>query len=346
MNTKQRFLAFAAAAMLAACSPAQQSRVSSKGDVSPEPMMAAPPVAVNVPLDDSLHASALRELETDADAASPVLRSNAIEALQNQSPRDAVDPATRGLGDPDPTVRFAACMAVGNLHLTQTHDRLLQMRDTDPSAVVQVGIRFALHRIGDQRFSHDLEKFAKSDDPQVRGKTAFVLGRLGEPSAVDVLRPLRHDEESTIRLEAASSMWMLGNEQGLDDLIAWAVSKYPDDLMLATLDLAQPKDQRVIQHVRNNLVADYPEVNLVAARALGILGSDEGYAVATKFVRSKDPRQRYLAALALGAIGRSDAQTSLRTLMKDPSESVRLSAASAVLQIDAKNTIVPLASDH
>jgi HEAT repeat protein len=106
--------------------------------------------------------------------------------------------------------------------------------------------------------------------------------------------------------------------------------------MIAVLALAARNDNRVIKHLYSALTADYPEVCLVAARAMGMLGSQFGYAVASQGVASKDPRQRSLAALALGAIGRSDAQAMLGELLKDKeSPDVRLSAAQALLQLRA-----------
>jgi HEAT repeat protein len=80
-------------------------------------------------------------------------------------------------------------------------------------------------------------------------------------------------------------------------------------------------------------VSDYPEVSIVAARALGWLESDEGFTVAMNGAKSADARLRALAALALGAIGRSDAQGTLNRLMQDPDPSVRLSAATGMLQL-------------
>ncbi|MGA2231964.1 MAG: HEAT repeat domain-containing protein [Tepidisphaeraceae bacterium] len=314
------------------------------GGCSPEKknyynMVPLPPNAPAVPpakataIDEGLRDSALAELLTEVDSNDPTLRSNALEALQQTSPPDAVAPALKGLSDPDPGVRFAACMVVGELKLAQAHDGLLRMHDDKDIPEVEVAVRFALHRLGDTRYSHDLEAYSRDTDPQIRGKTALVLGMLGEPSAADVLHPMRYDEDPAVRLQVASSLWLMGDEQGLEDLLAWAISKYPDDLILATLALAAPKDQRVIQHIRANLVTDYPEVDLAAARALGELSSDEGYTVATNGAASQDPRQRFLAALALGAIGRPDAQPILATLLKDQSPRVRIGAATAILQL-------------
>ncbi|HUB27838.1 MAG TPA: HEAT repeat domain-containing protein [Tepidisphaeraceae bacterium] len=277
--------------------------------------------------------TALRELLNLADSRDAELRCNAIESLQDAAPDDAVDPAEAALDSDNVQVRFAGCMVLGTLRVTDAHQRLLKLHDEERSRVVQVGIRFALHRLGDVRYSHDLEKYAVDPDPEVRGKTALVLGRLGEPSAIPILRAMQHDPDEAIRLQAAESLWRLGDQRGLDDLAGFAISKYADDLIISTLALAAPRDPTVIQHVRANLDADYPEVELAAARALGMLGSDEGYPLAMQYLHSSEPRQRWMAAQALGAIGRPDAKGALAGLLNDSSDQVRLAAAAAILEL-------------
>jgi HEAT repeat protein len=83
-------------------------------------------------------------------------------------------------------------------------------------------------------------------------------------------------------------------------------------------------------------------VSLVAARAMGMLGSGAGYGVAMKGAKSVDPRQRHLAALAFGAIGRADAQPFLAPLLKDPESDVRLAAATAILQLGRQPANIPI----
>ena len=78
-----------------------------------------------------------------------------------------------------------------------------------------------------------------------------------------------------------------------------------------------------------------PEVALVAARAMGMIGSDAGYGVAQNNIKTPDPRKKALAALAFGQIGRSDAQPILAPLLKDHEQSVRVAAATAILQLKA-----------
>jgi len=198
---------------------------------------------------------------------------------------------------------------------------------------VQVGVRFALHRLGDLRHSRDLEKSALDERPDVRGDTAMVLGLLEEPSALRVLRVMSRDPNPVVRMQVAEAMWRLGDERALATLVAGTVSKFPDDQMVCVLALAAPRDQRVIHHVRGKLSDEYDEIALVAARAMGELDSDEGYGVAVRGARSNDPRKKVLAAMAFGAIGRSDAQPILAQLLQDPNSAVRLAAATALLQL-------------
>ena len=292
-----------------------------------------PPAPVVTPLDLDLAAAASKEIYQAFFSADPIIRAHAIEALRQVGSVGSHGTILKGLDDKASVVRFASAMAVGELKLKQAHDKLLQMVDTDPSRDVQVAVRFALHRIGDKRLSHDLEKAAMADDRSVRANTAVVLGLLEEPSAQKILRAMVLDRDPAIRLMAAESLWRLGDERGLTLLVAGTVSMYPDDQMISYLALAAPRNTKVIEHVRGGLVNDYTEVSLVASRAMGMLGSDEGYVVAMNALDSADPRHRALAALALGAIGRSDAQDELKPLLTDPNPDVRLSAATAILQL-------------
>jgi HEAT repeat protein len=142
-----------------------------------------------------------------------------------------------------------------------------------------------------------------------------------------------------VRQQAAAAMWLLGSQKGMDDLIGWTLSRFPDDQMMGLLGLAEPRNRSIIQHVRNGLTTDWPDVNLTAARAMGMLGSDEGYGIAQEGAKSSDPRQRIAAALAFGAIGRSDAQDLLKSLLHDSDPNVRVAAAGAILQLKFNSAV-------
>ena len=291
-----------------------------------------PPPRKDEPLDPALAGAATAELTAASRAADPTVRANALEAMRDvpgDVPKQAIQ---RGLEDEQALVRFAAAMAAGERQLPEARERLLSMVD-DPNRNVQVAVRFALHKLGITDYSHDLEDTARADDPGVRGNTALALGLLGEKSGLKILRVLSRDADPTVRQQAYEGMWRLGDHSAVDELVALTVSTYVDDQMIGFLALAGPRDPTVRAHVRSGLTSDYIEVALVAARAMGMLGSDEGYRVAEKGARGNDARQRFLAALAFGAIGRTDTQKYLRTLVKDKDARVRVAAAAAVLQL-------------
>lgn len=293
----------------------------------------APPAVRNEQIDPALQTAARAELNAALASKDPLIHMHAVEAAQNTVGAKEPSIYLSALDDTAAQVRFAGAMAIGQLQTSQAKPQLLQMvNDTNP--LVRVAVRFALHRLGDTTLSKEFETTAHDLEWQTRCETARVLGLLGEPTAVRVLKPMLRDREDSVRLQAADSLWRLGSQDGLRTLVSASASGYPDDQMIALLGLAGPKDRRVLGHLRAALTADYTEVCLVAARAMGTCGSDAGYAIATDGAKSKDPRHRLLAAIAFGAIGRSDSQPYLAELLKDKdSADVRLGAAQALLQL-------------
>ncbi len=294
------------------------------------------------PLDMALREEAKRAIFTAARSGQVEQRVHALEAIQDANLPEGQAEILDGLRDPEPVVRFASAVAAGELRLADAKPILIDIA-YDKSGSVRAAVRFALHRLGDTRLSHDFETLTQNPLPHVRANTAMLLGLLGEPSAVKILRPMRQDRDDSVRMQVSEAMWRLGDPVGRDDLIALSVSAHPDDQMIGLLALAEPRDQRVGKYIfgalatedRDGKPSGYPESALVAARALGMLDSDEGYGVAVNGAASGDPRQRQLAAFAFGAIGRSDAQSYLRALLHDSNQDVRIAAATAIFQLKA-----------
>ena len=79
---------------------------------------------------------------------------------------------------------------------------------------------------------------------------------------------------------------------------------------------------------------------MILNRVRAALGEDRvvklaicGCGVAIANLKSRDPQIMVMAALALGAIGRTDAQPLLAPLLANPDQSVRLAAATAILEL-------------
>lgn len=290
----------------------------------PKPQVEAP--------NPELRRQAIEQIKASAKSQDPLGRCHAVEASKNLPP-DLMSPIVlTGLDDPSEIVRFASLVVVGEMRMAPAFPTAAKLIN-DHSTTVQVAATFALHRLGDTTYSHNFEKFASDPDRQVRANTAMLLGLLGEPSASKVLKFQLNDNDPVVRLQAAESLWRLHDNQALDTLVIATISRYPDDRMVAALALAAPHDPRVAEHIRGMLTSSYPEVCLVAARAMGMLGFDEGYGVATQGAKSSDARQRQLAAMAFGAIGRMDSQQMLGKLLRDNDEDVRIAASAAILQL-------------
>jgi HEAT repeat protein len=330
------------AILLLAClslpfTPAWAKDSSTAGKILKEarPIPAVPPRR-DVAIDEKLQSEARAELDRAIESPDPVIRGHAVEAMQQLFGAKARQDIGHALRDSEPFVRFAAAMAIGDAKIVSLKDEVLKLvDDNDPN--VRIAVRYALHRLGDYRFSHDLEKTARDPDPGVRGNTAIALGRIEDASAVKVLAPMLKDANPGVRLQVAEALWRHGDEHGFEALVAATVSAYPDDVIVAMLALSATRNQKLMGHVDSGLNSDFPEIALASARAVGELGSDAGYGVALEGARSRDPRQRYMAAVAFGTIGRADAQEALGTLLRDKdSPDVRLAAAFSLLQLGGK----------
>lgn len=349
MNRRPRFAArraLLAAALIAVglpiagCVVPPTTPPKQKTIMPDKPKMPNVPPRVATPIDPALQQRAGDEIANAFASSDPVLRAQALEATSRTNDPAAGDRILRGLADGEWVVRFAAAMCAGDLKHRGAF-AALRAASADQEPSVRVAVRYALHVLGDKSLSKDLEAMSQNPDPRVRGTVAVVLGRMGEPTAIRILRPMLADPQPSVKLQVAEAMWRLGNEQGLENLIAGTVSPHGDDQVFCILALAGPKDQRVKDNILGKLSIDkdgkqYPEVQLIAARTLGILGDDSGFGVAMGYASSNDPRQRVLAALALGDIARSDGQSALAKLLNDNDASVRLAAATGLRQIGAR----------
>lgn len=291
----------------------------------------------NVPIDANAQQQAQNQILLAFNSSDPVIKAQALEAMSRTRDPSAADRALRALADRNWLVRFAGAMCAGDLRLKSTYKALAALAE-DSDANVRVAVRYALHQLGDKSLSKDLEPLSQNADPHVRGNVAMVLGRMGEPTATRVLKPMLTDTDFDVRQQASEALFRLGDEQGHKNLVAGSLSGYVDDQIFSVLGLASTHDLRQKPYIMAKFANDHDqkqlvELQLVAARALGMLGDDSGFGLAVRNTTHSDPRRRSLAALALGDIGRSDGQDALAKLLNDPSPEVRLAAATALRQI-------------
>jgi HEAT repeat protein len=306
-----------------------------------EPLRPIPavPSRKNVPLDAALRAKAHDAVEKAFTNADMYIRSNAVEAAQHTfAPADAKALALKALSDDAPVVRFAGCIACGDLGYVEAHDNLYKMAyDKDPN--VRLAARYGLHKLGDRSLTQEMLLGLNDERSGVRGNTVMLLGMLGEKSAIPPLRRRYTDGSPLVRMQVAEALWKLsGDRESMEHVLSGTVSPYGSEQVAALLAIVSTHDTSVGGNVASFLRSETPEVAITAARCLGTLGSDEGLGVVYKYIESPDSRQRSMCAQAFGEIARSDTQEALQKLLADTAPDVQLAAATAILKLKTPTT--------
>ncbi len=292
--------------------------------------------------------SALVELSLSPDAQ---IRANAIEGL-GRAPARVRDVVARGLRDGNEGVRAVSAVVAGRSDLTELAPAIRPLVD-DRSPYVQASAIFALRKLGQTDVDPTPLAGLLLGHPEigVRAQAAWVLGELGDDSAVGLLRtavskPMNRatvGETRVLRLQIAEALYKLGQDGELDTLRAALYPSSPEELEGAAL-AAQSLgtiDGRIATRELKNLVVYRdeqggkmpPEVRLAAVRSLGQLGERDGEAYVNEYLDATSPLVRAQVALALGQCDGSDVLSRLAAMMSGAEpEIVRVAAATAALE--------------
>jgi HEAT repeat protein len=284
-------------------------------------------------------------------ASHPLLRANAIEALHPV--RAAVaEPARRALADENEGVRFVAAMTVGRLRL-EDEVHLVEPLLDDPSPSVQAAAIYALRRCDRRANPTVLATMLASSDPGARGNAAMILGELGDPSAIEMLREagsqrsLRMSPASArvVELQIAEAMVRLGDDQQIEVIRAalFAPEKEGEITALACAICGEIGDQAYAPTLadiamRTGLRQEATEVRIAAAQAVGRISAGSAGAravvsVPLEFLTDADPMIRAQAAAAVGHFQEAEHEASLAVLLGDKDPFVQIAAAGAILRI-------------
>jgi HEAT repeat protein len=362
-------------ASLAGCTADRSSVWSAGGDARPASAETTAAINAERPAlpralasyDDPVVRATLRErsietLERAAANAAPLLRANGLEGLL-ATPSRAEPAVVDALGDGNPGVRFVAAMSAGKLGLVETIGIVRPLLD-DPDPRVRMAAMYALTRFGR---NIDLTPLARRlQDPaiSVRAQAVFVLGEIGDDSAVPMLREAYARmptaaargsraavESSLMRLQVAEALLKLG-ENDLESVVRSALhpghreqveaavlaAQIIGELQLdgATSQLVRVIEQPAPGSAENDDVRErrylWPlEMRLAAARALAQMGDLGGVFVADLAFTHPSPAVRSQAAFVYGEAARPLDLAKLELMLDDPNPMVAVSAAAAML---------------
>lgn len=300
-----------------------------------------------------LEVAALREralalLVEEAGSGRPESRINAIEALQTVPGR--VGPLIAlAARDGNVAVRSVAAVAVGRARLSECVEAIRPLT-MDEDLRVRASALFALHRNGERVDLTPIGGLLRHSSPLVRAHGAFLLGELGDSSALAMLREAASDgmdrapagQVRVMRLQIAEAMVKLGEESALHEIRAALYPSRPEDLegtALAAQIIGEVRDhgasdQLVYLTARREGGRMMPaEVRLAAAGALGKLGLSEGGFIGEEFRGNPNATVRAQAAYVFGQTGLTEHLSALESMLEDASVAVRVSAAAGIVRI-------------
>ena len=286
----------------------------------------------------TLHPRAITQLLESARSKNPFIRANALEVAEHL-PGRVVPLVHLGLEDEEPVVRFTALVVVGRLELKEVAALARGLLDDD-DASVRAGAMFALRQCGMEVDITPMARMLASKDPQVRSNAAMLLGRMGDASAVPLLKSMAKAplprasavRTALVRIQVAEAILNLGDDSALDAIRAGAYSVYDEIRILAVSIMGQQGDQRMAEAIRGLLHSQPIQIQVAAAASLAVLGQPVGFEVLLAAAESERSTVRSQAAMSLaGYRHERGALQVVAKLLDDQEEQVRLAAAATVL---------------
>ena len=291
---------------------------------------------------------ALDLLKRAAQSDLDLVAAHAMEALVDVAPEEGTPLFRDALDAEQPLTRFAGYISLGRVRACPPR-RVIDAGLKDVNERVRLAAAFAGLRCFDDQTRYGpilATALQHRDNPDIRADAAYLIGLLGEPRAKRRLElVVQRDRSVKVAVHAVAALALLGDERSVERLIAYTqgdqVARF---IALQTLvELADPRAQEALE-IRVSPAEDFMVLRLIAARALGKLGSDAGYDLA---LRHADPnwtppdpvdelelmKLRVNAALALGAIGRESALPTLEKLAQSNDPRIQVAACYAILQI-------------
>ncbi|MEN6423985.1 MAG: HEAT repeat domain-containing protein [Phycisphaerales bacterium] len=308
----------------------------------------SPPAAQSKPqaVGGDLQTQARQIVSDSLSDPNPQIRSNAIEVVATTWDLLLMPAVRKLLADEVVPVRFAAVLAVGDLGYDQARNEIIRLL-SDPNPNIKVAASYAIARLGNPEYYKILCNSVSSEDQTVRANAALLLGKSGKQEGLRFLYGTmqRTDSADKVVLQAAESIAMLKDRQIYPKLWTRLISAYADDRVIGIRAMGALGTEEARNALITMLDDAVPEVRLAAAEQLGKMGDPTGEREVLAIL-SKNPgadadpdgqdRIKILTALAIGEIGTPAVTRRLPGLLRDPSKSVRLAAAKAVLRSAGK----------
>jgi putative membrane-bound dehydrogenase-like protein len=272
------------------------------------------------------------------------VRAQAVRELAMRYVSAAADELIKALKDTDPEVRLQAAIGLGRMRADKAVPAL-QKTLSEEDRWIRFAARIALIKIGDWK---QFAPLLKTQDSRVREQAWLAFDSAFDVKAVAVLAQLAHDDDATVRANAAAT---LGRVSYLPAAYAgtwWGTQ--PVKNPPPKNSVAYAATPVAIEALTAALADSDPTVGLAAAKALGQgIGPEALPALRARLATESDPTVRRQLIETLGVQKDPEALHVFTKIALDEKADAdfRDTAISAVANIggeEAKQTMVQLAS--
>jgi len=175
----------------------------------------------------------------------------------------------------------------------------------------------------------------RAEEPEVRQRSAWALGQIGDRSAGEALLDLLDDQNNLVRFNAAAALATMDDPQGIDFL--FDALQDEDPILRANavkfLTQVQQNSGAVEQQLVAALEHDSPLFRSGACQVLGQARVQTAVQPLLAATEDSTPEVRWNAVIALGHIGAPETRDRLRVLLEDGDDTVSYYAEWALRQL-------------
>ena len=247
-------------------------------------------------------------------------------------------PVVAALMDADINVRNQCARALKTMGATATPHLIFALKVADTT--YQSIISNILIDIGEAALDQLL---ATMEDKSfnVRKNLVFILGKIGDPRAIEPMIALLENPDSQLQKIVAENVKKF-NTESVDPLITALKKRDPNVRKIASEILGDIGDPRAIGPLIIALKDTNPDVRICAAQALGKLQDHRAVEPLIVSLKDKNANVRKNSVEILGALGDSRAVEPLISALSDVDHSIKLCAVEALGKIGDPRAIDPL----
>ncbi len=271
------------------------------------------------------------------------VRRLALDGLSQIKDCAVTGPLLEAAQGSDPATRMEAAQALGRLGCKGAVPQLLALFSSEHDPLVRTVIGHALLLLGDNSTVPRLRiALEHSPDRDVRALAALALGDAHDRAMVKPLQRALANRDPEVKMAVAAALTHYSQRDGLEILKAaiasheYLVRHWLGEL-LEHIDFAVGRDLLTAA-----LDSPYPELQLDATKAIGLLGGEAEVTILMRqFRRAHDPIARAEVAWALGRIARPNCVEPLIDMIAQPEPAVRYTAADALARTTSRLLFEP-----